>query len=62
MYVAQRKHMEVAMTYARNTLISLSDTPYYHPKLLPAFRVFPPSMAVACRRALRTPRVAAGIW
>jgi len=50
------------MTYARNTLISLSDTPYYHPKLLPAFRVFPPSMAVACRRALRTPRVAAGIW
>ena len=52
--------MEVQVTYARKTLISLSDTPYYHPKLLPAVRVFPPSMAVARGRALRSPRLAVG--
>ena len=30
------------MGYARKNLVSLQDTPYYHAKLLHAFRVFPP--------------------
>jgi hypothetical protein len=48
------------MGYARKSLISLNDTPYYHPKPLRAFRVFPPSMAVALCRTLRTSRMAVG--
>ena len=48
------------MTYARKTLVSLNDTPYYWLKRAPAFQPFPPSMAVTHRRALRSPRVALG--
>jgi alpha-glucosidase len=42
-------------TYARKNVVALNDTPYYHPKLLHAFRVFSPSMAVA-------PEIAPCIW
>lgn len=41
------------MSYARKTLVSLNDTPYYWWKRAPAFQPFPPSMAVMVKRLLR---------
>jgi hypothetical protein len=52
---------ELPVTYARKTLISLSDTPYYWWKLAPAFPPFPPSMAVTRYCAVCASRVAVGV-